>query len=64
MKVKISLSVDGQQVKDDEVEIDDNKLAELSEEEVEAAIEMVVRRWVDQKLSIVWEAEPLELDEE
>ncbi|PYI53907.1 hypothetical protein [Paenibacillus flagellatus] len=59
MKIKISLSVDGEQVKEDELEIDDMKLEELSEEEVEAAVEAVVRRWADRKLSIAWEvAEP------
>lgn len=55
MKIKISLSVDGQEVKQDEVEIEDDKLEELSEEEVEAAAEAVVRRWADRKLSIAWE---------
>ncbi|TMV44917.1 hypothetical protein FE783_30810 [Paenibacillus mesophilus] len=57
MKIKISLSVDGQQVKEDVVEIEDNKLEELSEEEVEAAAEAVVRLWADRKLSIAWEVE-------
>jgi hypothetical protein len=64
MKIKISLSVDGQQVKQDETEIADEKLEALTEEEVEAAIEMAVRRWADQKLSIVWEAEGRDQTEE
>jgi len=55
MKIKISLSVDGEEVKRDEVEIEDVRLEELTEEEVEAAIEAVVRRWADRKLSIAWE---------
>ncbi|MEF3307126.1 hypothetical protein [Paenibacillus sp. GYB003] len=55
MKIKVCLSVDGQEVKEDVVEIDDDKLAELSEEEVAAAAEAVVRRWADRKLSIAWE---------
>jgi hypothetical protein len=59
MKIKISLSVGGEQVKEDVVEIEDDKLEELSEEEVEAAAEAVVRQWADRKLSIAWEvAEP------
>lgn len=57
MKIKISLSVDGEQVKEDVVEIEDDKLEELSEEEVEAAAEAVVRQWADRKLSIAWEVE-------
>ncbi|TNJ61549.1 hypothetical protein FE784_34305 [Paenibacillus hemerocallicola] len=59
MKIIISLSVGGEQVKEDVVEIEDDKLEELSEEEVEAAAEAVVRQWADRKLSIAWEvAEP------
>jgi hypothetical protein len=59
MKIKISLSVGGEQVKEDVVEIEDDKLEELSEEEVEAAAEAVVRQGADRKLSIAWEvAEP------
>jgi hypothetical protein len=60
MKIKISLSVDGEQVKEDVVEIEDDKLEELSEEEIEAAAEAVVRQWADRKLSIAWEVEELE----
>lgn len=55
MKIKINLSVDGERVKEDEVEIEDIKLEELTQEEVEAAAEAVVRSWADRKLSIVWE---------
>ncbi|MDF2722034.1 MAG: hypothetical protein K0Q59_1709 [Paenibacillus sp.] len=55
MKIKISLSVDGEQVKEDVVEISEEKLEELSEEEIEASAEAVVRRWADRKLSIEWE---------
>ncbi|GAA3409067.1 hypothetical protein ACFFNY_08760 [Paenibacillus hodogayensis] len=55
MKIKINLSVDGERVKEDVVEIPDVKLEELSEEEIEAAAEAVVRRWADRKLSIEWE---------
>lgn len=55
MKIKINLSVDGDSVKEDVVEIDDDKLEELSPEETEAAAEAVVRRWADRMLSIAWE---------
>jgi hypothetical protein len=60
VKIKISLSVDGEVVKEDVTEIDDRKLEELSREEVEAAVEAVVRRWADRKLSIVWETDESE----
>ncbi|MBD2866852.1 MULTISPECIES: hypothetical protein [Paenibacillus] len=55
MKIKIHLSVSGELVKEDEVEIEDIRLEELTQEEVEAAAEAVVRTWADRKLSIVWE---------
>jgi len=55
VKIKIHLSVSGELVKEDEVEIEDIKLEELTQEEVEAAAEAVVRTWADRKLSIVWE---------
>ncbi|RKN80653.1 hypothetical protein [Paenibacillus ginsengarvi] len=57
MRIKICLSVDGQEMKEDVVEIEDDKLAELTEEEVAAAAEAVVRSWADRKLSIAWEVE-------
>lgn len=55
MKIRISLSVGDELVKEDEVEIEDGKLEELSEEEIEAAAEAVVRQWADRRLRIDWE---------
>lgn len=56
MKIRISLSVGDELVKEDEVEIEEGKLEELSEEEIEAAAEAVVRQWADRRLRIEWEA--------
>lgn len=57
MKIKVSLSVGNEYVKEDWIELEDGKLEELSDEEREAAVEVVVRRWADRLLSVAWETE-------
>lgn len=57
MKIFVKLHVaDGHQVKD-VIEIEEHKLGELSDEEIEASIEMRIRSWVDRMISVEWEAE-------
>lgn len=55
MKIKVSLSVDSDVVKDDIIEVDDWKLEELTEEEIEGTIEMQIRNWADRVIQIAWE---------
>jgi len=56
MRIKVRLSVGGQQVKEDELVIEESKLGELTEEEIEQAIEINIRTWADKMISIDWEA--------
>lgn len=55
MRIKVQLSVDGQQVKADELVIEETKLGELTDEEIEQAIEINIRSWADKMISIDWE---------
>lgn len=57
MRIKIKLSIGEESVKEDVIEIDDYKLEELDEVEIESAIEVMVRDWANQHLTISWEAE-------
>ncbi|WP_284640112.1 hypothetical protein [Paenibacillus silviterrae] len=56
MKVNIRLSVLGELLKEATIEIDDYKMEELTEEEKEGAIEILVRDWAARSLQIEWEA--------
>jgi len=55
MRIKVQLSVGGQAVKEDVLVVDDSKLEELTEEEIEHAIDINVRNWADKNISIAWE---------
>ncbi|MFE5324029.1 hypothetical protein ACFQ88_35665 [Paenibacillus sp. NPDC056579] len=55
MRIKVQLSVGGQQVKADELVIEETKLGELTDEEIEQAIEINIRSWADKMISIDWE---------
>ena len=57
MKVDVTLMIaDGHSVHD-VIEIEEFKLGELTDEEIEAAIEIRIRSWVDQQLSVAWEVQ-------
>lgn len=45
MRIKVELSIGGQIAKVDELVLEENKLGELMDEEVEQAIEMNIRNW-------------------
>jgi hypothetical protein len=57
MKIKVSLSVGEDQVKDDIIEVDDYKLEELTEEEIEESIEVLIRSWADRLIRVAWEVQ-------
>jgi hypothetical protein len=68
MDIRVVLSVGADPVKEETLTIEDEKLEPLSEEEVERAIEIVIRDWADKLLSISWEVldgndQPEESDE-
>ncbi|MFK7694637.1 hypothetical protein [Paenibacillus sp. HJGM_3] len=55
MKVKVSLSIGPEQMKEAWLDIPDKKLTDLPEEELEAVVEIYVRKWLDEQLSVTWE---------
>ncbi|MNI04743.1 hypothetical protein D3C73_576740 [compost metagenome] len=55
MRIQIQLSVGGQPAKQDVIIIQEQKLGELTDEEIESAIEIKIRTWVDQMVQVEWE---------
>jgi hypothetical protein len=55
MRIQIQLSVDGQSVKQDTLVIQEQKLGDLTDEEIERAIEIKIRSWVDRMVQVEWE---------
>ena len=55
MKIQVRLHAAGNTVLEEIIEIDDNKLEELTEEEKEQAVEVVIRSWMDRVVAIDWE---------
>lgn len=55
MKVDVTLMIaDGHSVHK-VIEIEEFRLGELTDEEIESAIEIRIRSWVDQQISVAWE---------
>ncbi len=59
MKIQVQLAIDGKSVKQNIIEIEEYRLGELTEEEIQQAIEVKIRTWVDSVMYVEWE----ELDE-
>lgn len=57
MHVRLRLFVAGRLVCEDRLEISDGKIQHLSEEELESAIDVLVRDWADRVIRIEWETE-------
>jgi hypothetical protein len=55
MRIKVALAFGDQAVKEDILEIKEHKLGELTDEEIESAIEVNIRSWLDKHLQIEWE---------
>ena len=55
MRIQIQLSVSGDKVKEEVIEIAEHKLGELTDDEIENAIEIKIRTWVDQMVQVEWE---------
>jgi hypothetical protein len=55
VKVNVTLMIaDGHSVHD-VIVIEEPRLGELTDEEIESAIEVRIRSWVDQQISVAWE---------
>lgn len=57
MKIKVSLSVGDDVVKNDVIDIHDWKLEELTQDEIEESIEIQIRSWADRQIQIAWEVD-------
>ncbi|SDE10232.1 hypothetical protein SAMN02799630_04696 [Paenibacillus sp. UNCCL117] len=55
MRIKVQLSVGDQAVREEELTIAESKLGELTDEEIEQAIEIKIRAWADKLIRIDWE---------
>lgn len=57
MKIDVTLMVaDGHSI-NEVIEIEEFRLGELTDEEIETAIEIRIRSWVDQQISVAWEVQ-------
>lgn len=69
MKIRIDLTVGGENVKEAFLQIEDRKVDHLTEEELFQAVEINIRSWADREVGISWEivehpVRPEEEDEE
>jgi transcription initiation factor IIE alpha subunit len=55
MRIQIQLAIDGEPKKTDVLEIAEHKLGEMTDEEIEQAIEVKIRTWVDRMVQVEWE---------
>jgi hypothetical protein len=55
MRIKVALAFDDQAVKEEILEIKEQKLGDLTDDEIERAIEINIRSWLDKHLQIEWE---------
>ncbi|KRE98283.1 hypothetical protein ASG89_04520 [Paenibacillus sp. Soil766] len=55
MRIQIQLAVDGETTKTEVLQIAEHKLGEMTDEEIEHAIEVKIRTWVDRIVQVEWE---------
>ncbi|OAS22928.1 hypothetical protein [Paenibacillus oryzisoli] len=55
MRIQIQLAIDGETKKTDVLEIAEHKLGEMTDDEIEQAIEVKIRTWVDRMVQVEWE---------
>jgi len=55
MKIHVTLKLSDGHTLSDTLVIGEHKLGELSEDEIEAAIERNIRTWVDRHVTVEWE---------
>jgi transcription initiation factor IIE alpha subunit len=57
VKVDVTLMIaDGHSVHE-VIEIEEFRLGELTDEEIESVIEIRIRSWIDQQISVAWEVQ-------
>jgi hypothetical protein len=57
MNIRVTLKLSDGHALSDTLVIAEHKLGELTDEEIEAAIERNIRTWVDRHVTVEWEAE-------
>lgn len=57
MKIQVRMKIDGQAVKEGVLTIEDQKLEELSEDEIERSVEIVVQEWASSQIIVEWETD-------
>jgi len=57
VKVDVKLMIADGHTVNEVIEIEEFRLGELTDEEIETAIEIRIRSWVDQQVSVVWEVQ-------
>lgn len=57
MKIHIQVLISNELVKEHTLEIEEQKVSELTEDELREAIEINVRSWADKEIEIAWEVE-------
>ncbi|MEC0230947.1 MULTISPECIES: hypothetical protein [Paenibacillus] len=55
MRIQVQLAINGETVKQDVLEIAEQKLGEMTDEEIESAIEVNIRTWMDRMVQVEWE---------
>ena len=55
LRIQIQLAVDGETKKTDVLEIAEHKLGDMTDEEIEQAIEVNIRTWLDRMIRVEWE---------
>jgi hypothetical protein len=57
MNIQVRLRVEGKEAAAGTIHVDDRKLEELTEEEVERALELIVSQWANDRIEIEWDAD-------
>ena len=57
MKLNVQVFWQEDEVREEVIELSEDKFAPLSEEEKEAAIETIIRDYINQHLAVKWELE-------
>jgi hypothetical protein len=57
VRIHVALKVSDGHELNDVIVIEEHKLGELTDEEIESAIELRIRSWVDKAIAVEWEVE-------
>ncbi|WP_128894732.1 hypothetical protein [Longirhabdus pacifica] len=55
MEIKLNIAIGDEPAKDHFITIADEKLIDLTEDELHQAIEIVIRDWMDKHMQVMWE---------